>query len=94
MSRIDLNEPYVAFLKEQVEAGLFRSITAAAEDAIRRQMEDQAHARWLREALAKSEEDIRAGRGIRYEPGLIRKLSEEGRKAALEGKPVRDEIKY
>lgn len=41
MSRIDLNKPYVDFLKSQVKAGLFRSITSAAEDAIRKQMLEQ-----------------------------------------------------
>lgn len=34
MARIDINKPYEGYLKSQVKAGLFRSITAAVENAI------------------------------------------------------------
>ena len=38
MARLDINKPYQDFLQAQVDAGLFRSITAAAKDAIRNEM--------------------------------------------------------
>jgi len=38
MSRIDLNEPYKNYLQSLVDAGLYRSITAATEAAIHKQM--------------------------------------------------------
>ncbi len=95
MARIDINEPYENFLKSQVEAGLFRSITAAAEDAIRKQMIEQEKLRVgsVHAALTKGEADIQEGRTVRYTPGLLAEISEQGKKAALDGKPVKHEVR-
>lgn len=95
MVRIDINQPYEEFLKSQVEAGLFRSITAAAEDAIRKQMIEHENRRIssIHAAIAKGEADIQAGRTINYTPGLMSDISEKGKKAALERKPVKHEVK-
>ena len=40
MARIDISQPYEAYLQSQVENGLYRSITAAAEAAIKKEMDE------------------------------------------------------
>lgn len=65
MSRIDIELPPVLaeFLASQVEAGLYKSVEDAIEDAVRRQYEaDDVHVETLRAALAPGLADIEAGR--------------------------------
>ena len=95
MARIDLGNPYENFLRSQVEAGLFSSITAAAENAIARQMEknEEMRIRNIHALVAKGEGDIQAGRTIRYSPSLIAEISEKGKVAALAGERVKDEVR-
>src|SRR5690606_40900321 len=59
MARIDISEPYEEYLNSLVKAGLFRSITAAAEAAIYRQMMEDERMRVssVAAALAKGEND-------------------------------------
>lgn len=95
MSRIDIGGPYEEFLKNQVETGLFRSITAAAENAIHQQMIEHEKRRLasINAALAKGEADIRAGRTIPYGPGTMTRISREGKDAARAGKPVKRDVR-
>lgn len=95
MSRIDLNDPYTDYLQSQVEAGLFRSVTAAAEAAIYRQMIEDEKLRLssIGSAIAKGEADIQAGRTISYTPSLMAEISEKGKKAAIEGKPIKPDVR-
>jgi Arc/MetJ-type ribon-helix-helix transcriptional regulator len=81
MSRIDLNKPYVDFLQSQVKAGLFRSITSAAEDAIRKQMLEYEKLR-IRSVLAEvkiGEEDIISGNIENYDKAFLSNLMEESK---------------
>lgn len=95
MARIDLSDPYERYLKSQVDAGLFRSITAAAEHAILNQMKEEEKLRLsgIQTALAKGEEDISNGRTFSYSPGLISEISKKGKEAALSGKSLKREVK-
>ncbi len=95
MARIDINKPYENYLKSKVEAGLFRSITAAAEHAIYKQMIEDEKLRLssIGAALAKGEADIQDGRTVRYTPNLMAEISEKGKQAALSGKPAKREVK-
>ena len=95
MARIDLNTIYQAFLKSQVDAGLFRSITAAAEHAIHEQMVTQEKLRVssVRAAIAKGEADIEARRTIPYSSNLMADISQKGKQAALSGSPIKNEVK-
>jgi len=91
MARIDLAKPYENFLKSQVKAGLFSSITAAAENAIAKQMErdEELRIRNIHALISKGEEDIATGRTHTFTPDLLREISEKGKKAAIEEKPVK-----
>jgi len=95
MARIDLNTPYEDFLKSQVEAGLFRSITSAAEHAIHEQMVAQEKLRVssVHVAIAKGEADIEAGRTIPYSSNLMADISQKGKEAALSGSPIKNDVK-
>ncbi len=95
MARIDINDPYEDYLKSLVDAGLFRSVTAAAESAIYKQMMEDEKLRLssISAAIAKGEIDIRAGRTVRYRPNLMAEISEKGKQAAIAGKPVKSEVK-
>ena len=95
MARIDINDPYENYLKSLVDAGLFRSVTAAAENAIHKQMIEDEKLRLasISAAIAKGEADIQAGRTVRYTPNLMAEISEKGKQAALVGKPVKSEVK-
>lgn len=95
MARIDLSRPYEAYLKEQVEAGLFRSLTAAAEHAILLQMREQQKHKYsvFQEAIEKGEEDIQQGRTIPYTSDMMTEISERGKQDAVAGKPVKNDIK-
>ena len=95
MSRIDLNEPYESYLQSLVEAGLYRSITAATEAAIHKQMIEDEKMRLasVSAAIAAGEADIRAGRTVSYRPGLMAEISEKGRQAALDGKSVKPDVR-
>ncbi|MGB0719867.1 MAG: hypothetical protein ACPGRX_05310 [Bdellovibrionales bacterium] len=95
MSRIDLNAPYKDYLQSQVESGLFRSITAAAEHAIHKQMIEDEKLRLLsiEAALAKGEADIRAGRTIPYTSTLMNDISQKGKQAAIAGTPVKSDVR-
>lgn len=94
MSRIDLNDPYKDYLQSQVKAGLFRSITAAAEAAIHKQMIEDEKLRLssIGSAITKGEADILAGRTIPYSSNLMNEISEKGKAASLEGKPVKPDV--
>ena len=95
MARIDINDPYEDYLKSLVDAGLFRSVTAAAENAIYKQMVEDEKLRLssISAVIAKGEADIQAGRTVRYTPNLMAEISEKGKQTALAGKPVKSEIK-
>ncbi len=95
MARIDIDDPYTAFLESQVQAGLFSSISEAARDAIRKQMEEQENRRVasVYAAIAKGEDAIQAGRTISYAQNLMAEISEKGKQAALAGKSVKYEVR-
>lgn len=95
MARIDLNEPYNEYLKSQVEAGLFRSVTAAVEYAIHQQMiEDEKlrHAS-VYAAIHKGEKAVQEGRTRPYNAKLMAEISKQGKRDALAGKAVKHDIK-
>ena len=94
MSRIDLNNPYTDYLQSQVEAGLFRSVTAAAEAAIHKQMIEDEKLRLssIGSAIAKGEADIQAGRTIAFTPNLMAEISARGKQAAIGGKTVKPDV--
>ncbi len=95
MARIDLNEPYNAYLKSQVEAGLFRSVSAAVEYAIHRQMIEDEKLRHssVHAAIYKGEKAVQEGRTRPYDAQLMDKISEQGKQNALAGKAVKHDIK-
>ena len=95
MARIDLNKPYENFLKSQVEAGLFSSITAAAENAIGRQMQknEEMRIKSIQALIAKGEADIHVGRTMQYSPSLMTEISEKGKADALAGERVKNEVR-
>ncbi len=95
MARIDIGIPYQRYLENLVTAGLYRSVTAAAEATILKQMEEDERARLasIELVLAKGEADIKAGNTIPYRPGLMKEISEKGREAALSGKPVKSDVR-
>ncbi len=95
MARIDINGSYEHYLKSLVDAGLFSSVTAAAENAIYRQMVEDEKLRLssISAVIAKGEANIQAGRSVRYTPNLMTEISEKGKQAALAGEPVKSEVK-
>ncbi len=95
MARIDINDPYEDYLKSLVDAGLFRSVTAAAENAIYRQMVEDEKLRLssVSAAIAKGEADIQAGSTVGYTSSLMTEISEKGKHAALAGKTIKNEVK-
>jgi len=77
MARIDIDGLYLTFLESQAQAGLFSSISEAAHDAIRKQMEGQDKSRvaFMYSAIAQGENSIQAGRTISYSPDLMVEIS-------------------
>lgn len=81
MARLDINKPYQDFLQTQVNAGLFRSITAAAEDAIRNEMlrhENRRIASVMAE-VQKGELDVVAGRTQVFNSELLESIALRGK---------------
>lgn len=95
MARIDISEPYEQYLNSLVKAGLFRSITAAAEAAIYKQMieDEKMRVSSIAAALAKGEADIQAGKTIPYTDDLMDEISKKGKEAAIKKKPVKRDVK-
>jgi putative addiction module CopG family antidote len=95
MARIDIDDPYTSFLESQVKSGLYNTISEAARDAIRKQMEIHEHRRLSSIAveLAKGEASLREGHAFLYSSSLMAEISEKGKAAALERRPFRDEIR-
>jgi putative addiction module CopG family antidote len=95
MARIDLDDPYTSFLESQVKAGLFNTISEAARDAIRKQMEIQEQRRLssIIIELSKGEKSLIEGNAIAYSSGLMAEISDKGKAAALDGRPFRDGIR-
>lgn len=95
MARIDLDDPYTSFLESQVKAGLFNTISEAARDAIRKQMEIQEQRRLssIIIELSKGEKSLKEGNAIAYSSGVMAEISDKGKTAALDGRPFRDEIR-
>jgi Arc/MetJ-type ribon-helix-helix transcriptional regulator len=95
MARIDISEPYEQYLNSLVKAGLFRSITAAAEAAIYKQMIEAEKMRVssIAAALAKGEADIQSGKTIPYTDDLMDEISKKGKEAAIKRKPVKRDVK-
>lgn len=84
MARIDISQPFDGFLQSQVDKGLYRSITAAAEAAIKKQMDDYEDRR-IASVLAevqKGIDDIKAGRFKMYSKELISEIALRGKKRA------------
>jgi Arc/MetJ-type ribon-helix-helix transcriptional regulator len=81
MSRIDLNKPYVDFLQSQVNAGLFRSITSAAEDAIRQQMllNEKRRIESVLLEIKIGENDVKAGNMENFDLEFISNLLKESK---------------
>ena len=95
MARIDIGGPYQEYLESLVNAGLFRSITAAAEATIHKQMGEDEKMRLssIGVALAKGEAAIQAGRAVAFAPNLLTEISKKGKQAAIDGKPVKRDVK-
>ncbi|MCR9063327.1 MAG: hypothetical protein NXI00_05150 [Cytophagales bacterium] len=95
MARIDLSEPYELYLKKQVDSGLYRSITAAAEDAIRKQMMEDEKLRIasVYAAIAKGEASIKSGNVIQFSENLLKEISEKARQNSLSGKKVKEDVR-
>lgn len=95
MARIDLAKPYEDFLRIQVDKGLFRSITAAAEYAIAKHMDEQEQKRirHIHALIAKGEEDVKEGRTIPYDSNLINQIIEKGSAANKAGHKSKYEVR-
>lgn len=94
MARIDIGIPYKNYLESLVEAGSFRSITAAAEASILKQMQEDERIRIasIEYVLAKGEADINANKMRIYTPNLMKEISQKGKEAALEGKKPKSDV--
>lgn len=95
MARIDIDDPYTSFLESQVKAGLFNTISEAARDAIRKQMElyEDRRLASINIELAKGEASIQRGEIIQYSGNLMSEISNKGKSKAIAGKQVKDVIK-
>ena len=95
MARIDIGGPYEKYLDGLVKAGYYRSVTAAAEAAIHKQMMDEEHMRLssIKAALVKGEEAIEQGRTVHYSESLMDEISAKGKQRALEGKLVKHNVR-
>ena len=95
MARIDIRNYYEKLLNSQVEAGLFSSITAAAENAIARQIQEDENMRISRifALVEKGEQDILADRTVPYTSSFMAEISQKGREVAISKKPLKDEIR-
>ena len=81
MARIDIGAPYQKYLQDQVDAGYYRSITAAAEAAILKKMQEEEQLRLasIRAVLAKGEEAIERSETVIYKRGLMKEISLKGK---------------
>jgi hypothetical protein len=95
MARIDIGILYQEYLESLVNAGLFRSITAATEATIHKQMLEDEKLRLssIGAALAKGEADIQAGRTVAYTPHLMAEISMKGKRSAVKGKAIKRDVK-
>lgn len=95
MARIDLSEPYELYLKKQVKSGLYRSVTAAAEDAIRKQMveDEKQRVASVYAAIAKGEEDIKNGRTMEFTENMLSEISAKARQNSLNGKKIKQDVR-
>ena len=95
MARIDLAKPYEEYLRSQVEKGLFSSITAAAENAISKQMDiaELNRIHHIKSLIEKGESDIKLGRVVEYTANSINEIAEKGKAAALAKKAIKYEVR-
>lgn len=84
MARLDISQPYESFLQSQVQKGLYRSITAAAEAAIKKEMDEQENRRIasVMAEVQKGIDDIEAGRYKMFSKELLNDIALKGRKKA------------
>jgi predicted transcriptional regulator len=82
-------------LQSQVNSGLYRSITAAAEAAIHKQMIEDEKLRLssIANAIVKGEADIQAGRTIKYKYDLMNEISEKGKEIALKKQTIKPDVR-
>ena len=78
MARIDIAKPYEDYLQNQVEKGLYRSITAAAEAAIKKEMDDYEQRRIasVMAEVQKGIDDVREGRTHKFSKKLFDEMME------------------
>lgn len=95
MARIDIGAPYQKYLENLVDAGFYRSVTAAAEATILKQMQEDEQRRLssIELALAKGEADIRAGKTVTYRSGLMKEITEKGRERVRAGKTAKEDVR-
>jgi hypothetical protein len=81
MARIDIAKPYETYLQNQVKNGLYRSITAAAEAAIKKEMDDYEERRIasVMAEVQKGVEDVRAGRTHKVTKELFDEMMENAK---------------
>jgi hypothetical protein len=95
MARIDIGAPYQKYLENLVDAGFYRSVTAAAEATILKQMQEDEQLRLnsIELALAKGEADIRSGKTVTYKPGIMKEITEKGRERVRAGKAAKEDVR-
>jgi len=94
MAQINIYGQYEEFLRKQVAVGRFATMEAAAEAAIRLQMQvEEATNSAIGKAIAKGEASIHNGPTVKYTPNLMNEISQKGKEAALAGILVKEDVK-
>lgn len=88
-----LPEPERAFVRKQVEDGVFDDEWEAVTDAVRRSREEAECAAEIAALVAEAEASFARGEGIPYTPDFMEQVRQRAMEDYKNGKPIPDHVK-
>jgi antitoxin ParD1/3/4 len=90
---INLSPEMEQFVQGKVDTGFYSNASDVIRDAIRRMREEDEKIAAIRAALREGDEQLNAGKGIRYSRDVLTQATDRARTNAKRGKKVKSAVR-
>jgi antitoxin ParD1/3/4 len=90
---INLSPEMEQFVQSKVDTGFYSNASDVIRDAIRRMREEDEKIAAVRAALREGDEQLDAGKGIRYSRDVLTQATGRARANAKRGKKVKSDVR-
>lgn len=90
---INLSPEMEQFVQSKVDTGFYSNASDVIRDAIRRMREEDEKIAAIRAALREGDEQLDAGKGIRYSRDVLTQATDRARANAKRGKKVKSDVR-